>query len=325
MKAVGIRAFGGRDRLEVMDLPAPRPGPGEVLVGIRAAGVNPIDGKIREGLRRDRLPHVLPLVLGWDAAGVVEEVGEGAGGFEAGDEVFAYTRRDVVHDGAYAEFLAVDATALAPMPRTLDFVHAAAVPLASLTAWQALDALGLAAGQTLLVHAAAGGVGAFAVQLARERGAHVIGTASAPRHAWLRSLGCEATIDYREGPVADAARALCPEGVDAVLDAAGGEALAGSPDVLRDRGRLVSLLEMPQGPRFSERGIRTGWIFAEPDGTTLREIARLVDAGRVRVHVEQTYPLEEAAKAHEHLEGRHVRGKLVLTIGYPPESRPRSV
>jgi NADPH2:quinone reductase len=314
MRAVGIHAFGGRDRLEVLDVPRPEPAPGEVVIAVHAAGVNPIDWKIREGLRRDRLPHVFPVVLGWDAAGVVESLGEGVDGFGIGEKVFAYARTDVVHHGAYAEAIALPAAIVAPAPRTIDAVHAAAVPLASLTAWQALDALEIAEGETVLVHAAAGGVGAFAVQLARVRGARVLGTATAPRHEWLRELGCDAPIDYARGDLQAAVRDLCPGGADAVLDAAGGDALAVSPGLLRDGGRLVSIVEQPAGPEYSERGIRSRWIFAQPDGAQLREIADLVDAGRVRVHIEATYALEDVARAHAHLERRHVRGKLVLRI-----------
>jgi len=335
MKAMGIRAFGGRERLALLDVPCPAPGPGEVRIRIAASGVNPIDWKIREGLRQDRLPHVFPVVLGWEAAGTIDAIGEGAGkgagagdgeaagapsrdgaaDWAVGDAVCAYARQPVVHAGTYAEAIVLPAASVARAPRSIDAVHAACLPLAGLTAWQALDALALQAGETLLIHAAAGGVGAFAVQLARVRGARVLGTASPANHAWLRELGCEAVIDYRAGPVHTAVREVVPTGVDAVLDGAGGEALHDNLGAIRDGGRLVTLVEQPTDPIFAQRGLRCAWIFAEPNGEQLAEIAALVDAGRLGVHVDAIFPLEEAARAHERLEARHVRGKLALRIG----------
>ena len=320
MKAMGIRSFGGRERLEVLDVPRPRPGAGAVRIRIAASGVNPIDFKIREGLRRDRIPHVFPVVLGWEAAGIVDAVGPDVERWRVGDPVFAYARGDVVHDGTYAEAIVLPGSIVARSPRTIDDVHAACIPLAGLTAWQALDALGVKRGETLLVHAAAGGVGTFAVQLAKIRGALVIGTASPANHAWLQGLGCDATVDYRAGPVHAAVRQVVPEGVDAVLDGAGGEALHDNLPALRDGGRLVTLVEQPTDTKFGARGLQCSWIFAVPNGAQLTEIAALVDEGRLTVHVERTFPLEEAARAHELLEARHVRGKLALTVG---RVRPR--
>lgn len=314
MKAVGIRAFGGRERLEVLDVPLPEPGAGEVRIRIAASGVNPIDFKIREGLRRDRLPHVFPVVLGWEAAGTVDAVGPGSSRLTAGDTVFAYAKQDVVHDGTYAEAIVLPETSVAKAPRSVDAVHAACIPLAGLTAWQALDALDVKKGETLLVHAAAGGVGAFAVQLARLRGARVLGTAREANHPWIEELGCDVAIDYRKGPVHEAVRRHVLEGVDAVLDGAGGEALHEGLGALRDGGRLVSLVEQPTDAKFSERGLTCSWIFASPNGEQLAEIALLVDEGRLKVHVEATWPLAEAARAHERLEARHVRGKLALIV-----------
>ena len=314
MRAVGIRAFGGRERLEVLEVPLPEPGPGEVRIRIAASGVNPIDVKIREGLRQDRLPHLFPVVLGWEAAGTVDALGPDVAGFAVGDPACAYARKDVVHDGTYAEAVVLPAASVAHAPRSIDTVHAACLPLAGLTAWQALDALALRAGETLLVHAAAGGVGAFAVQLARDRGARVLGTARPANHAWLHELGCDVAIDYRAGSVQEAVRRAVPDGVDAVLDGAGGEALHANLGALCDGGRLVTLVEQPTDPRFGERGLRCAWIFAAPNGRQLTELAERVDQGRLRVHVQDVFPLAEAARAHERLETRHVRGKLALTV-----------
>jgi NADPH:quinone reductase-like Zn-dependent oxidoreductase len=203
--------------LRYEDTPRPAPAAGEVLIKIRAAAVNPADWKIRAGYAKDFLKYKLPFIPGWDASGVIEEVGAGAARLKKGDEV--YTRPDITRDGSYAEYIIVRESEVALKPKSLDHVHAAAIPLAALTAWQALfDAGGLTAGQRVLIHAAAGGVGSFAVQLARWKGAHVIGTASARNQQFLRELGADETIDYNAGRFEDVVR-----DVDVVLDAMGGE------------------------------------------------------------------------------------------------------
>lgn len=315
MRAIGIEAFGGRDRLRLLDLPIPVPGAGEVRIRVRAAGVNPVDWKIREGLLKDRLPHRFPVVLGWDAAGVVDAVGPDVRRLSPGDAVWAYARKPAVQGGTYAEYVVVPEACAAVKPRSLDFARAAAVPLAALTAWQGL--LGTAAllrGETVVVTAAAGGVGMFAVQVARDLGARVIAVASRRNHAFLRSLGAAETIDYRDGDTAELVRRGNPEGVDVWFDGVGGDSLRSSPDALRDGGRVVSIVETPTGPRFSERGVRADWMFVAPHPEQLASLARMADGGRLTVHVDDVFALEDAAAAHERIEGRHVRGKLVLLV-----------
>jgi NADPH:quinone reductase-like Zn-dependent oxidoreductase len=316
MRAVGIREFGGRDRLETIDVPEPKVGADVVLIRARAAGVNPVDWKIREGRLEPAWPHVFPVVPGWEVAGTVERVGPAVTTVAPGDEVFAYCRKHFVGEGAYAELVSVAETSVALKPRTLDFEHAGAVPLCALTAYQALfGAVGLTAGETVLVQAAAGGVGSFAVQLAADAGADVIGTASERNHEYVLGLGAIEAIDYGERDVVGAVREIVPGGVDVVLDSLGGDALRRSVEALRDEGRLVSIAQPPTDDVFRQRGIEPGYVFVRPNAEELAEVADLVDENRLSVHLDEVLPLEQAARAHELSEAGHVRGKLVLTVG----------
>ena len=316
MRAVLIDEFGGRDKLRVADVPEPRLLPDGVRISIRAAGVNPVDWKTREGRQQPRFPHVFPLILGWDAAGVVEEVGPAVTRVQPGDEVFAYCRKHFIGEGTYCEQVVVPQEFVAAKPASLDWAEAAAVPLAALTAWQCLtERLQLAEGETVLVHAAAGGVGHFAAQMAVALGARAIGTASARNEEFVRGLGAE-FVDYRDGEL--------PGRVDAALDPLGGEALERT---LRLADRVVSIVQ-PAGAGGAQLSGRASsappttlpasgghlYHYVRPDGVQLEGVARLVDEGLLRPHVERAFPLEEAAAAHELLEDGHVRGKLVLTI-----------
>ena len=314
MRAVGVREFGGRERLELLDVAEPKVGADMVLIRVRAAGVNPVDWKIREGRLEPAWPHVFPVVPGWDVAGVVERAGPAVTTVAPGDEVFAYCRKHFIGEGAYAELVTVPETSVVHKPRSLDFEHAAAVPLCALTAYQALfGAAGLVAGETVLVQAAAGGVGSFAVQLAADAGADVIGTASERNHEYVLGLGAIEAIDYG-GDVVEAARAIAPEGVDVVLDIFGGEGLRRSVDAVRDEGRIVSIGQPPTDDVFGQRGIEALYVFVRPHAEELAEIAELVDENRLSVHLDEVLPLEQAARAHELSEAGHVRGKLVLAV-----------
>jgi NADPH:quinone reductase-like Zn-dependent oxidoreductase len=315
VRAVGIREFGGRDRLEVLEVPEPKVGADMVSVRVRAAGVNPADWKIREGRLEPAWPHVFPVVLGWEAAGTVERVGPAVTTVAPGDEVFAYCRKHFIGEGAYAEFVTVPETSVAHKPTSLDFQHAGAVPLCALTAYQALfDAAALVGGETVLVQAAAGGVGSFAVQLAADAGADVIGTASERNHEYVLGLGAMEVVDYTERDVVDAIREIAPDGVDVVLDVLGGEALRRSAEAVRDEGRIVSIVQPPADDNFRQRGIEPLYIFVRPNGEELAELAELIDENRLSVHLDDVFPLEEAARAHELSEAGHVRGKLVLSL-----------
>jgi NADPH:quinone reductase-like Zn-dependent oxidoreductase len=306
MRAVRQRTWGGPDVLEVAEVPRPDAGPGEVLVRVAAAGVNPADWKIRSGaVRRFGEP---PFTLGLDLSGVVEAVGGGASAFRPGDAVFGNALPPY---GAYAEFVAVPQERLAHVPIGLDLVHAAALPTAALTAWQPLVRVaGLEAGQRVLVHAAAGGVGHLAVQIAKARGAHVIGTASAGKHGLLRELGVDEPIDYHD-------ETATASDVDVYFGLVGEDSDLRWLPAIKEGGLLIGV---PSGvgdrveKAAAERNVRTSRILVEPDRGGLTGLVGLIEAGRLKVRVEQTFPLEDAAKAHELGESGRVSGKLVLTV-----------
>ena len=309
MKAVSLTEFGAPDVLSVQELPDPLVGPDFVLVQVRAAGVNPVDWKIRRGYLQGVLPHHTPLIPGWDVAGVVKAVGPAVTGYQVGDEVVAYAREDHVQNGTYAELVAVPERALGRKSRAQSFEQAAGLPLAGLTALQLLNAVGVGEGDTVLVHAASGGVGHLAVQIAQALGAaRVLGTASERNHDYLRELGAE-PVTYGEGLPGRVAELVGGDGtVDAAVDFIGGAALEVSPQLVNDPGRHGSVVDtevLNQGGRY---------VFVRPDTGQLNWLGELVDAGRLRVDLQQTFPLEQAVKAHELLEEGHVRGKLVLTV-----------
>ncbi|HLI84806.1 MAG TPA: NADP-dependent oxidoreductase [Bryobacteraceae bacterium] len=308
MKAVRMHAYGKPEVLQYEDAPRPEPGAGDVLVKIHAAGVNPVDWKIRAGMTRGFIELPLPAILGWDFSGVVEQLGPGVTGWKPGDEVYA--RPDLRRPGAYAEYIAVRASEIQHKPKKLDHVQSAAIPLAALTAWQAIfDAGQLQAGQKILIHAAAGGVGTFAVQLAKWKGAYVIGTASARNHPLLRDLGADELIDYNTTRFEDTAK-----GVDVVLDAMAGETRERSWQVLKKGGILVSILGQPSEEKARQYGVRAAGIFVQPNQPQLREIANLADSGKLRPIIEAVLPLAEAARAHEMNQTQHTVGKIVLRV-----------
>ncbi|MET4223661.1 NADP-dependent oxidoreductase [Oerskovia enterophila] len=307
MRAITYSRYGGADVLELSELPTPKVGPDTVLVRVRATSVNPVDWKVREGYLDAIMDATFPVVPGWDVAGVVERVGLDTPELSVGDEVFGYVRKDVVSGGTTAELVAAPVRTLARKPASWTWEQAAGAPLAGLTALQTIDRAGVTSGQTVLVHAAAGGVGSMAVQIAVARGARVIGTASERNHEYLRSLGAE-PVTYGEG-LAERVRALAPDGVDAVLDYIGGEALATTPDVLREGGTVASVVD---AAARDELGGHYVWV--RPDVEGLTELARLADAGQLTVDVAEVYDLADAAKAHEASRTGHVRGKVVITV-----------
>ncbi|MFI6643325.1 NADP-dependent oxidoreductase [Streptomyces sp. NPDC050504] len=309
MKAISYSRYGGPDVLEYGERPDPKVGPDSVLVKVRAAAVNPVDWKCREGYLDGVLDAVFPVVPGWDVSGVVVQPGASVDEFAVGDEVMGYVREDFLSRGTFAEYVAAPVRTLARKPLALSFEQAAGLPLAGLTAYQALHrALAVRSGDTVLVHAAAGGVGSIAVQLARHAGARVIGTASERNHDHLRELGAE-PVAYGEG-LAERVRALAPGGVDAALDTIGGDTLKVSADLLAPDGRLASIADgevLAYGGRY---------VFVRPDADDLKALADLADRGAVTVHVERTFPLERAADAHRlNAEGR-TRGKIVVTVDW---------
>ncbi|WP_285746944.1 NADP-dependent oxidoreductase [Lentzea sp. NBRC 105346] len=310
MKAIALTEYGDPDVLTLQDLPDPLVGPDHALVEVKAAGINPVDFKIRQGYLQGILPHHTPLIPGWDVAGVVRSVPTAVRDFKAGDEVLGYIRKDHVQHGAYAELVSVPTRMLVRKPSTVDWEVAGALPLAGLTAVQSLRTAGVSSGDTVLVHAAAGGVGHLAVQIAFQLGAkRVIGTASPRNHDFLRSLGAE-PVPYGDALLNAVAEVVGGDGkVDAALDFVGGPALDDSLQLVRDRSRIVSIVD---GPRTVEQGAKHVWGHASQED--LQWLVDLVAAGSLKVEVQRTFPLEQAADAHRLLEGGHVRGKVVLTV-----------
>jgi NADPH:quinone reductase-like Zn-dependent oxidoreductase len=299
MKAVQYSEFGGPEVLELVELPDPHPGPGQIRVAVRAVGINPVDWKMRRGM----LGGDLPQTTGREVAGVVDELGEGVGDVAPGDEVFGFA----IGGGAAELALLAD---YAPIPPSLDFTAAAGLPIAVETSVRALDLLGVGDGSTVLVNGAAGGVGSAAVQIAKVRGARVIGTASPNNHDYLRSLGAEPTT-YGEGLV-ERVRAIAPGGIDTAFDVAGGGALPALVELAGAPEHVLTIADFAGAP---ETGVRvTGGPGTKRAVHALTDIAELIESGRFSLPVAQTFPLDQIAEAHRISEGGHVRGKLVLVV-----------
>jgi NADPH:quinone reductase-like Zn-dependent oxidoreductase len=308
MKAIRVYAYGGAEALRFDDAPIPDLGPQDVLVKVAAAGVNPVDWKVREGYLQTFLPHQLPLVPGWDVSGTVERVGALVQRFRVGDAV--YGRPDIARDGSYAEYMAVRAHELAHAPTRIPLAHAAAIPLATLTAWECLfDRADLRAGQTVLIHAGSGGVGTFALQLAKIVGARVITTTSAANADLVTSLGADDVIDYRRVDFSEHVH-----NVDVVLDTIGGDTQTNSWRVLRKGGILVSIITPPSEDLARQHQARAGYVFVTPNGARLEDVAKLVDAGRLRVVLDKEFPLAQVADAHALSQSGRARGKIILRV-----------
>jgi NADPH:quinone reductase-like Zn-dependent oxidoreductase len=311
MKAIRIHNYGGPEVLHYEDAPRPEPQAGEVLVRVHAAGVNPIDWKVREGHMKDFWPHKLPLILGWDLSGTIEAVGPGpaaAGRFKIGDEV--YSVPDPTRNGAYADYIVVREPELALKPNSLHHIRAAAVPLAALTAWQSLfDTAQLQPGQRVLIHAGSGGVGHLAVQLAKWKGAYVFATASTKNQDLLRELGVDEPIDYTQQRFQDVAR-----NIDIVLDTIGGETQERSWSVLKKGGNLVSLVQPPSEEKAEELGVHAAFVAGHSSGAQLAEIAKLIDSGKLAPVIDRILPLSEVRRAHELSKSGHTHGKIVLRV-----------
>ncbi|MGV9309817.1 NADP-dependent oxidoreductase [Nonomuraea sp. NPDC004354] len=305
MRAVTYDAYAAdNSRLRAGEIPDPKLGPGEVLIEVRAAGVNPVDWKVMAGLLDGMMQTIFPVVPGWDVAGVVRAVGPDTPEFAPGDHVMAYARKSVVQAGTFAELVTMPAPGVARKPSALDWNQAGGLPLAGMTAQRTLDRLEVGPGDVLLVHGAAGGVGGLGVQIARDRGARVIGTASEANHGYLRELGAE-PVTYGEG-LAGRVRELAPDGVTAVADFAGGQ-LEATLAVLAEGGRHASIADNTVERHGGH------WIWVRPDGAKLAGLAELADRGALTVEVAQTFPLEQAGAAFDVSRSGHGRGKLVIT------------
>ncbi|AKB52303.1 Bifunctional protein: zinc-containing alcohol dehydrogenase [Methanosarcina barkeri str. Wiesmoor] len=308
MKAIRIHDFGEPDVLKYEDIPESQPGPGEVRIRAIAAGVNPIDWKIRRGYME--LP--LPMTMGSDVAGVVDAIGQGVDSFQPEDEVFG---KASAGQGGYAEYIVVNSTQIAQKPKSIGFIESAAIPTAGLAAWQSLfDIAGLEKGQSVLIHGASGGVGTFAVQFAKWKGAYVIGTASSKNAEFLKSIGCDEVIDYRNQQFEEIVSNL-----DVVLDTIGGDTFERSWGVLKPGGFLVTTVaSIPEGTP-QKHGVRAERLITQADGKELAQIAAIIDERKIKPIVTTVLPLADAQKAHEMSESGHTRGKIVLRIAEDPK------
>jgi len=312
MKAIVISRFGGPDVLQYQDLPRPEPKPNEVLVRVIAAGVNPVDSQMRAGDWAKVFGPKPPYVPGADIAGVIEQTGAQVKNLKAGDAVYGYL--DLDRDGGYAQFTIAKPSEVAAKPKSATFEEAAAVPCAALTAWQAIvDSGKLSSGQTVLIHGGSGGVGSFAIQIAKARGARVIATASTHNQETLKQLGADVAVDYTQQKFEDIAK-----DVDIVLDTVGGDTLARSYKVLKKGGFIATLVARLDKSELEKHGIRGESIGVTPNAAELAQLAELIDAKKIRPLVSQVLPLSEARKAHEQAATGHTRGKIVLKVADEP-------
>jgi NADPH:quinone reductase-like Zn-dependent oxidoreductase len=308
MKAIRIHEFGGPEVLKLEEVPRPEPGADEVLIKVFATSVNPVDWKIRKGQRKEKFPTKFPLIPGWDVSGEIEEVGSDIKIFRKGDEV--YSRPDLTKNGTYAEYVVVKADLVGLKPKSIDHEKAAAVPLAGLTAWQGLfDHGGLQAGQKVLIHAASGGVGTFAVQFAKWKGAYVIGTTSAENIEFVKQLGADEVIDYKKEKFEDKLK-----DIDLVFDTIGGATQRRSLKVLKNDGRLITTLKPENQEEAKTKNIHIEGYTAQSHPEELEQIANLIDAGKVMPVITVILPLEKAAEAQKISEEGHTRGKIVLKV-----------
>ena len=308
MKAIRIHSFGGPDVLRIEDVPVPRPGAREIRIRVIAAGVNPLDWAIRQGY----LNLTLPMTMGVDVSGIVDAIGEKETAFEIGDKVYA---KVTPGQGGYVEFTVTDASQAAAKPKSIGFIEAAAIPTAGLAAWQAIfDTAGLKTGQSILIHGAAGGVGSFAVQFAKWKGAFVAGTASGDHTRFVKELGADQVIDYKVQRFEDVVHDM-----DVVLDTVGGDTFDRSWAVLKPGGFLVTTVAMIPEGAAAAHGVGASRIVTQPNGKELAKIAELIDKGYVKPQVTSVLPLAEAKKAQEMSETRHTKGKIVLRVAEDPK------
>ena len=313
MKAVVIHEYGGPEVLKYEDVPQPEPKQDQLRIHVIAAGVNPVDGMIRSGMFDKEGRRAFPVILGGDISGVVEKVGSNITKFKSGDPVFAYVSLD--NSGGYAQYAVVTEREAAPKPKSLTYVEAAAVPIVALTAWQALiDTAKLKSGQTVLIHGGSGGVGSFAIQIAKAHGAKVIATASTANQELLKQLGADVAIDYTKQNFENIAK-----DVDVVLDSIGKDTLARSYGVVKKGGIIVSLVARPDPAELAKHGIRGEALSVDPNSDELSEIGKLIDEKKINVIVSQTFPLSEARKAQEQVATGHTRGKIVLKVAEEPK------
>jgi NADPH:quinone reductase-like Zn-dependent oxidoreductase len=311
MKRAQIRKYGGTEVVEV-DENAPQPplSKGKILVEVHAAGVNPVDWKIREGYLQERAPLEFPAALGGDFSGLVVEVGEGVSGFKKGEEVYGYASILTGGSGSFAEFSSADAKATAPKPKNISHVEAAALPLAGVSAWQALvDYMSLSRGQKILIHGGAGGIGQMAIQLAKHLGAYVATTVSAKDIPYSKELGADEAIDYKGRPFEELL-----QNFDAVFDTIGGDTYVRSFKALKKGGIIVSMLEQPRSELMEKHGVRAKGQFTQVNRERLSKLIEFAEKGVIKVNVDKTFSLEQVGEALAYLQKGHPRGKVVLKV-----------
>ncbi len=312
MKAIIVHEYGGPEVLKYEEVPRPEPKEDEILVRVIAAGVNPVDGMIRSGKFAQYFRTKLPLVPGYDIAGIVDKTGAKITKFKGGDSVYAFI--GLKDGGGYAEYAVATEQEASAKPKSLTYEQAAAVPLVASTAWQALiDTAKLRATQTVLIHGGSGGVGSLAIQIAKARGAKVIATASTPNQDLLKQLGADVAIDYTKAKFEDVAK-----DVDVVLDSVGKDTLARSYGVVKKGGFIVSLVARPDSVQLDAHGIRGAPLDVKPDANELAEITKFIEAKKITPVISQVLPLSEAAKAQEQAATGHTRGKIVLKVADEP-------
>jgi NADPH:quinone reductase-like Zn-dependent oxidoreductase len=313
MRAIAEEKFGGP--IAQMDLPTPGIGVGEVLIRVRAAGVNPFDWKVADGELKDDLEHRFPLILGFDAAGVVERVGADVTELAEGDEVYGYLFKSVIGGGAYAEYVSAPAAIVAQKPESVRFTEAATLPVPGLTAMDLVDAVDPKEGETVLIVGATGGVGSYALQLATRRGARVIATARQANEAFARGLGATETVDHTRRDLLNAVRTIHPGAIEAIIDVVSDRDMLGRlAGLVKEGGRLASSVYAADVESLAQRGIKATNVGVQPDARQLEELSRMVDAGELTVRLERTFPLETAPEALGESRTGHVRGKIVLLV-----------
>lgn len=313
MKASFFEDHGDADKVQTGEMEKPEAGEGEVLIRVEAAGVNPVDAAVLQGNLTEAIPHKYPLIPGWDVAGVVVERGFSARRFDEGDRVFSYARRPVLQKGTFAEYIALPESYLALAPESMSMEEAGGTPLTGLTAWQSLfDAGKLQRGQVLLILGASGGVGSMAIQLAKAKGAYVIAVASRDNHPYMKELGADHTVTYEDQHVGEAVREIAPEGVDLIYHCSRGDSLDQCMEagILHKDGKLISITnskpDVPEETDFQ-------YVFVEPNASQLETLQELADDGMLKVHVSETFELDEVPRALRQIAELHTRGKLVIT------------
>lgn len=308
MKAAYIEQYGGSDQFKVGELARPTIGADDVLIEVYAASVNPVDWKLREGYLKEMLTYEMPLVIGWDVSGVIKEVGANVTNLQVGDEVFS--RPDIARQGTYAEYVAVDAHLVVKKPAMLSFEEAASLPLVAHTAWQVMfEVMKAQSGDRIFIGAGSGGVGTVAIQLAKAHGLYVITSTSTPNVDWVKALGADEVIDYKQQDPTTTVREL-----DFVFDTMGGDGQGKLYDMLKENGMLVSISTPPDEAEAERANVRCEYVFMQPTGERLQQIADAVEQGELKPVIDRVFPLEQIKQAHDYGEEGHAKGKIVIKV-----------